>query len=215
MIRHHILALSAAATLAFTASPARASGPTEWNRLDKDAAAACFEVTGMVGAIVSPGAIHFSDNFGMDARVVTGRYPQVHMLGAHGTMLCLYDRRTRRAEAQDAAAVLESSPLQLCHDRSTNRIEVGQCLERRLAEANAGMSKAASAALVQAQKLDAVTERTLATSAFDRSQKAFAEFREMNCVWRAAQLSSGTGAGDVARDCMIRMTLGRVEELMK
>ena len=77
------------------------------------------------------------------------------------------------------------------------------------------MSKAASAALVQAQKLDAVTERTLATSAFDRSQKAFAEFREMNCVWRAAQLSSGTGAGDVARDCMIRMTLGRVEELMK
>ena len=138
MIRHHILALSAAATLAFTASPARASGPTEWNRLDNDAAAACFEVTGMVGAIVSPGAIHFSDNFGMDARVVTGRYPQVHMLGAHGTMLCLYDRRTRRAEAQDAAAVLESSPLQLCHDRSTNRIEVGQCLERRLAEANAG-----------------------------------------------------------------------------
>jgi len=33
---------------------------------------------------------------------VRGTYPQKFMKGAKGTMLCLYDRRTRRAEVAEA-----------------------------------------------------------------------------------------------------------------
>ena len=167
----------------------------------------------MVDATLSSDAIHFSDGFGMDARLVNGRYPQVHMHGAHGTMLCLYDRRTRKAEVQDAAAAIESSPLQQCYGRSANRLEVGPCLERRLAEANAEMAAEVDAASPKMQGLDAVTGRTEASSAFDRSQKAFNAYRADNCSWRAAQLGSGTGSGDAARDCMIRMALERAAEL--
>jgi hypothetical protein len=34
--------------------------------------------------------------------LVRGTYKQRFMKGARGTMLCLYDRRTRRAEAVEA-----------------------------------------------------------------------------------------------------------------
>lgn len=47
----------------------------------------------------------------IDARLVTGTYPQAHMKGAKGTMLCLYNRKTRRAETQEAPApIAESGP---------------------------------------------------------------------------------------------------------
>jgi heat shock protein HslJ len=45
--------------------------------------------------------VRFSDRFLMDARTVTGTYPQAHMKGATGTVLCLYNRRTKRAETQE------------------------------------------------------------------------------------------------------------------
>jgi heat shock protein HslJ len=46
--------------------------------------------------------VRFSDAFGMEARLVRGVYPQAHMRGKEGLMLCLYDRRSKRAEVQEA-----------------------------------------------------------------------------------------------------------------
>ena len=213
MTRHPILALIAAATSTFMAMVAHASGPSEWSQLNQTVESACLTAVGLADATVSSSPVHFSDTFGMDARLVTGRYPQAHMHGAHGTVLCLYDRRTRRAEAQEMAAASVYSPLQACYAQSANRIAVGPCLDRRLAKANAELSDAVGAAIERMHKLDAASGRALAAAALDRSQKAFSEFREANCNWLAAQMSAGTGSGDVARDCRIRMTSDRTQEL--
>ncbi len=48
------------------------------------------------------GPIIFSDTIGRDAYLVRGTYKQRFMKGAKGTMLCLVDRRTHRAEAVEA-----------------------------------------------------------------------------------------------------------------
>jgi heat shock protein HslJ len=49
--------------------------------------------------------VRFSDTMLVDARVVVGVYPQPHMKGAAGTMLCLYNRRTGHAEAVEATSL--------------------------------------------------------------------------------------------------------------
>ena len=105
------------------------------------------------------------------------------------------------------------SALTECYASSPNRIAVGACLDRKLDEASAAMGAVVSTVRERMLKLDAATGRQLATGAFDRSQQAFVDFREDNCVWLAAQVGAGTGAGDVERDCRIRMTRARTEEL--
>jgi len=74
--------------------------------LDQQTSAACRAASGFHSASVGP-VVRFSDRFLMDARTVTGTYPQSHMKGATGTMLCLYNRRTKRAEVQEMAPAME------------------------------------------------------------------------------------------------------------
>lgn len=113
-----------------------------------------------------------------------------------------------------AYAAEAPSALAQCYASSANRIAAGQCLDRRFAEVRTELSAAVAAVRERMAGLDAVTGRKLATSAFDRGQQAFMDFRESNCAWRAAQVDAGTGAGDVERDCMIRMTEDRTRELL-
>lgn len=96
------LSLAAAAIL-LGASPgdADASTTSEWRQLDADSAAACTKAAGLLAPVLSP-PVRFGDTLGVDARLVTGAAPQPHMRGRQVSMLCLYDRRTRRAEVQEA-----------------------------------------------------------------------------------------------------------------
>jgi heat shock protein HslJ len=87
------------ATLA-TVAPAWAATPAAYAALDRRTERACTVASGLRNASVSP-PIRFSDRVGMDARTVTGSYAEPHMNGQSGTMLCLYNRTTRRAEAQE------------------------------------------------------------------------------------------------------------------
>jgi hypothetical protein len=80
--------------------PAQASSPDAWAELDKASAAACIAASGFKEARVEP-SVHFSDDIGFDVRVVSGVYPQAHMKGATGKMLCLYGRATKRVEVQE------------------------------------------------------------------------------------------------------------------
>jgi hypothetical protein len=48
-------------------------------------------------------SVRFDDTVGLDARLVTGAWKPAHMKGAKTVMLCLYDRKTRRASVQEAA----------------------------------------------------------------------------------------------------------------
>jgi heat shock protein HslJ len=112
-----------------------------------------------------------------------------------------------------ARAAAPPSALAECYAGSANRIVVGQCLERRFDEVSAELATAVSAVRERMLKLDAATGRKLATGTFDRSQQAFVDFREDNCVWLATQVGAGTGSGDLERDCQIRMTRARTDEL--
>ena len=79
---------------------AQASSPEAWAKLDADSAKACIAASGLTKASVSA-STHFSDAAGYDVRVVSGIYPQKHMKGASGKMLCLYGRKSKLVEVQE------------------------------------------------------------------------------------------------------------------
>jgi hypothetical protein len=87
---------------ALAAAPAVAATPESYRALEARVAAACGKASGFERAKVSPTTVRFSDEAGVDARLVTGIYPQPHMKRAQGLMLCLYERRSGRVEVQDA-----------------------------------------------------------------------------------------------------------------
>lgn len=82
------------------AAPAAASSPAAWAAHDKAAAAACITASGLKAARASKPVL-LSDSVGT-AILISGIYPQKFMRNARGTMLCIYDRRTRKAEAVEA-----------------------------------------------------------------------------------------------------------------
>lgn len=87
---------------ALGAAAAQAATPDSYAALEAKVATACGKASGFDRATVSPTTVRFSDQAGVDARLVTGIYPQPHMKRAQGLMLCLYDRRSGRVEVQDA-----------------------------------------------------------------------------------------------------------------
>jgi heat shock protein HslJ len=82
------------------ATSAIAATPDSYAKLDKESEAACLKAANLGGAaVLAP--IRYSDRVGIDARVVTGIWPQPHMKGAKAKMLCLYNRKTKRVEVQE------------------------------------------------------------------------------------------------------------------
>ena len=84
-------------TFAGGALEARASSPDAWAELDAKSAKACIAASGLAKTKISA-SMHFSDEAGYDVRIVSGIYPQKHMKGATGKMLCLYGRTTKSVE---------------------------------------------------------------------------------------------------------------------
>jgi len=89
--------------LCLCAAPAFASTTAAWKAGETAARSACVKASGLTGAATSA-PVHFSDRMAQDVVLVTGHYPQPRLKGKPATMLCLYDRRAKRAEAQDAGA---------------------------------------------------------------------------------------------------------------
>ena len=84
----------AAMALAATAPP-----HAIWSGGNSVARAACIKAVGLSGSTASSLVVFSDDHGAKTAVLVNGRY-RPHNGG--GAMLCLYDRRTRFAEAQDA-----------------------------------------------------------------------------------------------------------------
>lgn len=106
------------------AVPAYASTPSSYAALDRQTSAACVAASGLRNADVGP-AMRFSDLFLIDARTVTGTYPQHHMKGAQGTMLCLYNRRTKRAEVQEMTSSVQPATNVVMKDVWWRGIDIG------------------------------------------------------------------------------------------
>ncbi len=84
------------------AAPSFASSPTAWATHDLAVRDACAKASGLDGAAASA-PVRFDDRSGQDVVLVSGRYTQRGLKGKPATMLCLYDRRTKRAAVEDAA----------------------------------------------------------------------------------------------------------------
>jgi hypothetical protein len=84
------------------AAPVAASSPDAWVQATVDAERACRKASDLKDAKTVGAPILFSDTAGKTALFVTGTWRPAHMKGARATMLCLYDRQTRTAEAQEA-----------------------------------------------------------------------------------------------------------------
>jgi len=80
------------AVLACLAAGAGASTPEAWEQAEKAAVQACLQASGLAQPSVAGKPVVFDDASGQTAVVVHGRYPQPHMGGAQGRVLCLYDR---------------------------------------------------------------------------------------------------------------------------
>jgi hypothetical protein len=88
--------------LLLCAAPLSAA-PRSFDAAETAARDACIRSSGMDGA-ASSAPVHFSDRTALDVLLVTGHYsPRVNK-GRAGTMLCLYDRRTKMAQTRDASA---------------------------------------------------------------------------------------------------------------
>lgn len=97
-----VATLAVASAIAMMAiGPASASSPAAWAQHDKDTQQACAAASELNNPVVHPKAVLFDDTVGMDARLVTGNWKPAHMKGAKAVMLCLYDRKARKATAQD------------------------------------------------------------------------------------------------------------------
>lgn len=102
MIEKALTLAGATAAAMLLVAPVTAATPDAWAKLDKASEAACLKAANLGGATAGP-PIRYSDRTGVDARVVTGTWPQPHMKGAKARMLCLYNRKNKRVEVQELA----------------------------------------------------------------------------------------------------------------
>lgn len=104
---YRIAARSAvAAFCCATAFGACATAPEVREQALAEVAKVCVQASGLDAATPYGEPVEFDDVSGQTALVVQGVYPQPHMRGAHGAVLCLYDRRTGRASAAEWPAAL-------------------------------------------------------------------------------------------------------------
>lgn len=104
------LTLAGAAGAMLLAAPATAATPEAWMKVDRASEAACLKAANLGGATAGP-PLRFSDRTSVDARVVTGTWPQPHMKGAAAKMLCLYNRKNKRVEVQELAEPVVAMPV--------------------------------------------------------------------------------------------------------
>jgi hypothetical protein len=92
-----------ASLVAFNAA---ASSEAAWAKGDKAMQAACLKASGLKAAKAAGAIIHYDDDVGYSALLISGRYPQPFMKNKPGKELCLYQRATQKAVVQEADGVL-------------------------------------------------------------------------------------------------------------
>lgn len=82
--------------------PMLASSADAWAAHRQEVTKACIRASGLVEARLVGSVINFDDSEGRSAALIAGRYPQPHMGRAKGLSLCLFDKRSRTAQAAPA-----------------------------------------------------------------------------------------------------------------
>jgi hypothetical protein len=84
--------------LAVTASGATASTPAAWNQMNQRVNRACIAMSGLARPQLLAKTISFSDTIGTEIRMIRGTDKR----GRMQRLLCAYDRKSGRAEVQEA-----------------------------------------------------------------------------------------------------------------
>ena len=81
----------------------RAASEEAWDALVREASAACQ----MASELEQPRVVWTSPAYEHQAALlITGKWPQTHMKGKQGYMLCLFDKQTAKVEIQEVDAQL-------------------------------------------------------------------------------------------------------------
>lgn len=88
---------------ALGASPSvQASSPEAWAAHKAEVVAKCKQASGLKNPSLVGQLVEYDDSVGFTAALIAGVYPQPHMRQQPGHSLCLFDRRSRTAQAAPA-----------------------------------------------------------------------------------------------------------------
>lgn len=106
------------------------------------------------------------------------------------------------------AGMAMATPLEEC---STADVPVA-CLDAKLKEANLRLNATLKAAQGRIEQLQQDGRRSV-MGAFVDSQRKFNAYRDAQCAWQAIHAAPGSNPAEYVKDCQIRATLAREEEL--
>lgn len=106
------------------------------------------------------------------------------------------------------AGMAMATPLQEC---STSDVPVA-CLDAKLKEASLRLNAALKAAQERIEQLQQDGRRPV-LGAFVDSQRKFNAYRDAQCTWQAIHAAPGSNPSVYVKDCQIRATIAREQEL--
>lgn len=106
------------------------------------------------------------------------------------------------------APVAFATPLQECESTSTQIA----CLDAKLKAANQKLNATLKAAQTRLEQLQASGRRPV-LGAFIDSQRKFNAYRDAQCNWQGVRAPSSANASAYVKDCQIRSTIAREQEL--
>ena len=106
------------------------------------------------------------------------------------------------------ADMAAATPLQDCATSSGPMV----CLDAKLKAANRQLNATLKAAQEHLEQLQAHGRRPV-LGAFIDSQRKFNAYRDAQCNWQGIRATPGANGADYVRDCQIRATLAREQEL--
>src|SRR6185295_5852063 len=86
------------------------------------------------------------------------------------------------------------------------------CLDAKLKDANLRLNATLKAAQGRIEKLQQDGRRSV-MSAFVDSQRKFNAYRDAQCAWQAIHAAPGSNPAEHVKDCQIRATVAREQEL--
>lgn len=106
------------------------------------------------------------------------------------------------------ASLAAATPLQDCAPSSVPMV----CLDAKLKAANQQLNATLKAAQEHLEQLQAHGRRPV-LGAFIDSQRKFNAYRDAQCNWQGIRAAPGANGADYVKDCQIRATLAREQEL--
>ena len=101
-----------------------------------------------------------------------------------------------------------ATPLEECSSAAVPVV----CLDAKLKEANLRLNATLKAAQGQIEKLQQDGRRSV-MGAFVDSQRKFNAYRDAQCAWQAIHAAPGSNPSEYVKDCQIRATIAREQEL--